>query len=477
MMDYSRVPLGKCTQLLGSLEGSSCFVLYDKLLMSLVLMLCTFFIATTLKKLRNSCYFPSKVRQVLSDFSVMIAIVCMTLLDFFVGINTPKLNVPSTFRPTWHGRGCSAGVYPCCSRMCPHFYGPTNHCGHCQSSGEQIEKGLRLNHLDLFVLSLLIVVVGILGLPIYVAATVLSINHVNSLRVESESRAPGEHSQFIGCREQRVTGIVTFILIGLSVTMTKLLRVHSDARALRRFPLHGHFCARRHPTVRPYPSHVDANEISTGHHLHSPCAHPCHPQVHIVPSCLSGHSLDCEVHQKHINRISRNVGCDVSRPQGDGALFFGEGFEVFGRQNARLPSSASGGQGKAPVTAGPTVRHRFGRESGDHPGSENRGNVIKILLAAIQEPSRNIDINISKEVTATGMWRSITSESRSSLHQKPNTITITVTSAKNGAGIGGGGPAEESQPLLGKQTDEFDGTASAEGGQAVGGGSSTSSAA
>ena len=55
-------------------------------------------------------------------------------------------------------------------------------------------------HLDLLVLSILIIIVGALGLPIYVAATVLSMNHVNSLRVESESRAPGEVAQFVGCR-------------------------------------------------------------------------------------------------------------------------------------------------------------------------------------------------------------------------------------------------------------------------------------
>lgn len=55
--------------------------------------------------MRNSCYFPSSVRQIFSDFAVMIAIAIMTLLDYFVGINTPKLNVPSTFRPTFPGRG------------------------------------------------------------------------------------------------------------------------------------------------------------------------------------------------------------------------------------------------------------------------------------------------------------------------------------------------------------------------------------
>lgn len=55
-------------------------------------------------------------------------------------------------------------------------------------------------HLDLFILSLLIIIVGAFGLPVYVAATVLSINHVNSLKLESDSRAPGEVAHFVGVR-------------------------------------------------------------------------------------------------------------------------------------------------------------------------------------------------------------------------------------------------------------------------------------
>lgn len=55
-------------------------------------------------------------------------------------------------------------------------------------------------HLDLFVLSILIVVCTVMGLPWFVAATVLSINHVNSLKVESECAAPGEKPQFLGVR-------------------------------------------------------------------------------------------------------------------------------------------------------------------------------------------------------------------------------------------------------------------------------------
>lgn len=57
----------------------------------------------------------------------------------------------------------------------------------------------------------------------FVAATVLSINHVNSLKLESECSAPGEKPQFLGVREQRVTHIMIFLTIGGSVLLTPLL--------------------------------------------------------------------------------------------------------------------------------------------------------------------------------------------------------------------------------------------------------------
>lgn len=57
----------------------------------------------------------------------------------------------------------------------------------------------------------------------FVAATVLSINHVNSLKLESECAAPGEKPQFLGVREQRVSHILIFLTIGCSVFLTPLL--------------------------------------------------------------------------------------------------------------------------------------------------------------------------------------------------------------------------------------------------------------
>lgn len=55
------------------------------------------------------------------------------------------------------------------------------------------------------------------------AATVLSINHVNSLKLESECAAPGEKPQFLGVREQRATHILIFLMIGCSVLLTPIL--------------------------------------------------------------------------------------------------------------------------------------------------------------------------------------------------------------------------------------------------------------
>lgn len=55
-------------------------------------------------------------------------------------------------------------------------------------------------HLDLFWVGVLMAVCSFMGLPWYVAATVISIAHIDSLKMESESSAPGEQPQFLGVR-------------------------------------------------------------------------------------------------------------------------------------------------------------------------------------------------------------------------------------------------------------------------------------
>lgn len=80
-------------------------------------------------------------------------------------------------------------------------------------------------------------VCSVMGLPWFVAATVLSITHVNSLKLESECSAPGEQPKFLGIREQRFTGLMIFILMGSSVFMTSVLKVSLTVFSRQFYPV------------------------------------------------------------------------------------------------------------------------------------------------------------------------------------------------------------------------------------------------
>ena len=86
-------------------------------------------------------------------------------------------------------------------------------------------------HLDLFMVAVMLGVCSVMGPPWFVAATVLSITHVNSLKLESGCSAPGEQPRFLGIREQRVTGLMIFVLMGCSVFLTAVLKVGGKRKA------------------------------------------------------------------------------------------------------------------------------------------------------------------------------------------------------------------------------------------------------
>ncbi|CAH1961217.1 unnamed protein product [Acanthoscelides obtectus] len=226
-----------CLKLNGTISDS-CFTpnaVPDVFLMSVLLFFGTFIISVQLKEFKNALFFPSKVRQFISDFAVIIAILSMTLLDYKVGIATPKLEVPHEFKPTLHTRGWFIPpfqhnpVYSALVALPPALLGTILIFMDQQITSVIINrKEFKLKkgcgyHLDLFVLSILIQICSFMGLPWFVAATVLSINHVNSLKLESECAAPGDKPQFLGVREQRVTHILIFLSIGLSVFLTPTL--------------------------------------------------------------------------------------------------------------------------------------------------------------------------------------------------------------------------------------------------------------
>ncbi|XP_071744284.1 electroneutral sodium bicarbonate exchanger 1 isoform X37 [Lepeophtheirus salmonis] len=221
--------------LVKGIQSVGCHYEPNAYLMSIILFLGTFTISSKLKAFKTANFFPTNIRGLISDFAVIIAIVTMSLMDFFVAVDTPKLSVPETLVPTWSGRtwlisplgtnpwwSVIAAFVPAVLATILIFMDQQITAVIVNRKEHKLNKGCGY-HLDLFIVLILIVICSIFGLPWFVAATVLSINHVKSLTRESECAAPGEKPQFLGIREQRVTHILIFLSIGLSVFMTPML--------------------------------------------------------------------------------------------------------------------------------------------------------------------------------------------------------------------------------------------------------------
>lgn len=87
----------------------------------------------------------------------------------------------------------------------------------------KLKKGVGF-HLDLFLIAILILVNSIFGLPWFNVAVLLSMGHLEALKVESAPEAPGAKMRFQGFLEQRVSALLVSILLGASVFLTPLLR-------------------------------------------------------------------------------------------------------------------------------------------------------------------------------------------------------------------------------------------------------------
>ncbi|XP_049654245.1 anion exchange protein 2 isoform X1 [Accipiter gentilis] len=210
-------------------------------LLSLVLMAGTFFIAFFLRKFKNSRFFPGRIRRLIGDFGVPIAILVMVLVDYSIqDTYTQKLSVPSGFSVTatdkrgWVinplGKNSDFPVWMMVASGLPAIlvfiliFMETQITTLIISKKERmLQKGSGF-HLDL----LLIVAMGgffaLFGLPWLAAATVRSVTHANALTVMSKAVAPGDKPKIQEVKEQRVTGLLVAVLVGLSIVIGDLLR-------------------------------------------------------------------------------------------------------------------------------------------------------------------------------------------------------------------------------------------------------------
>ncbi|TNN77652.1 Electrogenic sodium bicarbonate cotransporter 4 [Liparis tanakae] len=235
-LDWSQLGKKECLKYGGSLVGMTCKFVPDLALMSFILFFGTYSMTVTLKKFKFSRYFPTKLRKLISDFSIFMSIMTFVGLDMLLGLKTPKLIVPTEFKPTRPGRGWLvmpfgknpwwiylASSVPALLVTILIFMDQQISAVIVNRKENKLKKGCGY-HLDLFWVGVLMAVCSIMGLPWYVAATVISIAHIDSLKMESESSAPGEQPQFLGVREQRMTGILVFALTGVSIFLAPILK-------------------------------------------------------------------------------------------------------------------------------------------------------------------------------------------------------------------------------------------------------------
>uniref|UniRef100_A0A8B9THJ7 Anion exchange protein n=1 Tax=Anas platyrhynchos TaxID=8839 RepID=A0A8B9THJ7_ANAPL len=175
----------------------------------------------SLKMFKTSRYFPTRVRSTISDFAVFLTIVVMVLIDFLIGIPSPKLHVPHMFKPTRDDRGwlispigpnpwwtVLAALIPALLCTILIFMDQQITAVIVNRKEHRLKKGCGY-HLDLFMVAVMLGVCSVMGLPWFVA---------------SGCSAPGEQPRFLGIREQRVTGLMIFVLMGCSVFLTTVLK-------------------------------------------------------------------------------------------------------------------------------------------------------------------------------------------------------------------------------------------------------------
>ncbi|XP_042079442.1 electrogenic sodium bicarbonate cotransporter 4 isoform X7 [Haplochromis burtoni] len=235
-LDWSQLSKKECVKYGGMLVGNSCKYVPDLALMSFILFFGTYSMTVSLKKFKFSRYFPTKLRKLISDFAIFMSIMSFVGLDMLMGLDTPKLIVPTEFKPTRSDRGwlvmpfgknpwwwCVASFVPALLVTILIFMDQQISAVIVNRKENKLKKSCGY-HLDLFWVGVLMAVCSFMGMPWYVAATVISIAHIDSLKMESESSAPGEQPQFLGVREQRLTGILVFVLTGLSVFLAPILQ-------------------------------------------------------------------------------------------------------------------------------------------------------------------------------------------------------------------------------------------------------------
>ncbi|KAJ8245928.1 hypothetical protein GJAV_G00261800 [Gymnothorax javanicus] len=207
-------------------------------LLSMFLMFGCFSIAFFLRQFKNGRFLPGKIRRLIGDFGVPIAIFVMVAVDYQIGDTyTQKLSVPKGLQvsnpaergwiinpmgikktfPFWMMFAC---VVPALLVFILIFLESQITTLIVSKPERKMVKGSGF-HLDLLILVSMGGVSALFGMPWLSAATVRTVTHANALTVMSKGPKP----EIEKVLEQRVSGILVALLVGLSILMEPILKL------------------------------------------------------------------------------------------------------------------------------------------------------------------------------------------------------------------------------------------------------------
>ncbi|XP_030629463.1 solute carrier family 4 member 1b (Diego blood group) [Chanos chanos] len=207
-------------------------------LLSMCLMFGCFSIAYFLRIFKNGTFLPGKIRRLIGDFGVPIAIFLMIAVDINIeDTYTQKLVVPKGLQvsnpamrgwlinpmgehkpfPVWMMFAC---VIPAMLVFILIFLESQITTLIVSKPERKMVKGSGF-HLDLLILVTMGGCSAIFGVPWLSAATVRSVTHANALTVMSKGPKP----EIEKVLEQRISGILVALLVGLSILMEPILKM------------------------------------------------------------------------------------------------------------------------------------------------------------------------------------------------------------------------------------------------------------
>ncbi|CAL1536864.1 unnamed protein product [Lymnaea stagnalis] len=202
-------------------------------LLYLLLLLGTVWLGVSLFTFKNTSYLNVTVRELMSDYSLPVAVIVMSFIGSFL---FRKVEVLKSFQPTndetfftwvdltrlpWGGVLAACGLGFCLSLL--FFMDQNISAALVNAPHNRLKKGSAY-HWDLFVIAAINVVLSMLCFPLVHAALPHSPLHVVALTdVEIKEENGHVYHCVVKVRETRITSIVSHTLIGLSLLILSIL--------------------------------------------------------------------------------------------------------------------------------------------------------------------------------------------------------------------------------------------------------------